>query len=66
MADARNSNLNTSRPLPSFLALLVEQHASGLLIASSDAARREIVVVAGEVRAARSTLEDEKLGMWLV
>ncbi len=66
MAETRKPNLNTSRPLPSFLAILAEQHASGLLVATSDAARREIVVVAGEVRAARSTLENEKLGLWLV
>jgi tetratricopeptide (TPR) repeat protein len=66
MTSSPSPNLKASRPLPSFLAVLVEQKASGLLVASSDAARREIVVVAGEVRAARSTLEDEKLGMWLV
>jgi hypothetical protein len=45
---------------------LVNENASGCLVAISDGVQREIVFVDGEIRAARSNLEDEKLGMWLV
>lgn len=66
MTEHRTPSLHVNQPLPSYLALLAERSASGVLAASSDDARREIVVVGGEVRAARSSLEDEKLGLWLV
>jgi hypothetical protein len=45
---------------------LVNESASGCLVALSEGAQREIVFVEGEIRAARSNLEEEKLGLWLV
>ncbi len=53
-------------PLPDLMAQLAAGRASGVLVASADTVRREIVFVNGEIRAARSTDEDEKLGKWLV
>lgn len=58
--------LHASQPLPTYLALLAASQASGVLAATSDGSRREIVLVNGEIRATRSALEEEKLGMWLV
>jgi tetratricopeptide (TPR) repeat protein len=55
-----------ARPLPSWLARLAAARATGALVAVSGDARREILLTNGEVRAARSDVEDEKLGMWLV
>ncbi|MFV2073468.1 MAG: DUF4388 domain-containing protein [Thermoanaerobaculales bacterium] len=55
-----------SQPLPSLMARLTEESATGVLVAVSEGARREIVFVDGEIRAARSDLEEEKLGLWLV
>ena len=48
------------------MAKLAGEHSTGTLVIGSDEARREIFFVNGEVRAARSNLEDEMLGMWLV
>jgi tetratricopeptide (TPR) repeat protein len=48
------------------MAELTQRKATGLLAAVTDSTRREILWVNGEIRAARSSAEDEKLGMWLV
>jgi len=53
-------------PLPEFLGDLVRRKASGILTAMGVEAHRGIVLVDGEVKAARSTLEKEKLGLFLV
>lgn len=58
--------LQPSQPLPTYLALLAASRASGVLVATSGAERREVVLVNGEIRATRSALEPEKLGTWLV
>lgn len=55
-----------NRPLPSVMADLARTKVTGSLVASSGEARREIMFTNGEVRAARSHVEEEKLGMWLV
>ena len=54
------------RPLPSWLAELAADKATGSLISTSGDAQREVLLTNGEVRAARSQVEGEKLGMWLV
>jgi len=58
--------LHQTRPLPEYMSLLAKNRSSGLLVSTSDSDGREIVFVDGEVRAARSSLEEEKLGRWLV
>jgi curved DNA-binding protein CbpA len=40
--------------------------STGVLVTTSNSVQREIVFVNGEIRAARSAAEQEKLGMWLV
>ena len=55
-----------ARPLASWLARLSAARATGFLVAVAGDERREILLTNGEVRAARSQVEDEKLGMWLV
>ena len=55
-----------SRPLPEILSELVQDKATGILTAMGVEAHRGIVLVDGEVTAARSTLEEEKLGLFLV
>ncbi|MDH3812868.1 MAG: tetratricopeptide repeat protein [Acidobacteriota bacterium] len=54
------------RPLPSMMADLVKAGVTGALSATTDAAVREIMYTRGEIRAARSYVEEEKLGAWLV
>ena len=53
-------------PLPTVMADLVSQKATGSLVATSDGLIREIRFTNGEIRAARSHIEEEKLGLWLV
>jgi tetratricopeptide (TPR) repeat protein len=48
------------------MADLVKRRATGSLVATSDDVVREILFTSGEIRAARSQIESEKLGMWLV
>lgn len=48
------------------MAGLAADKSTGTLVIGSDDARREIFFVNGEIRAARSNLEIEMLGMWLV
>lgn len=55
-----------TRPLPEILSDLVQQQASGILTAMGAEAHRGIVLINGDVKAARSTLEEEKLGLFLV
>lgn len=55
-----------SRPLPEILSDLVQQKASGILTAMGAEAHRGIVLIDGDIKAARSTLESEKLGLFLV
>jgi tetratricopeptide (TPR) repeat protein len=59
-------NLNDTLPLPECLSALANNRSSGVLSAHSGDITREILIVDGEVRAARSDLEEEKFGMWLV
>jgi curved DNA-binding protein CbpA len=53
-------------PLPTRMARLASESATGTLVIASDQVRREIFFVNGEIRAAKSNDEDEMLGMWLV
>ncbi len=55
-----------AQPLPARMARLAADHATGTLVIGSEDARREIFFVNGEIRAARSNVESEMLGMWLV
>jgi tetratricopeptide (TPR) repeat protein len=54
------------QPLPSMMADLAQKKVTGALVATSEGSTREILFTRGEIRAARSQLEAEKLGMWLV
>jgi curved DNA-binding protein CbpA len=56
----------TSRPLPEYMSLLAKNRSTGILVAASSDARRDFVFVNGELRAATSSLEEEKLGLFLV
>jgi tetratricopeptide (TPR) repeat protein len=60
------SSADPARPLPDTMAQIAADRSTGVLVAAADAIQREIVFVKGEIRAARSDAEDEKLGMWLV
>jgi len=55
-----------ARPLPTRMAGLAADQSTGTLVIGSEEARREIFFVNGEIRAARSNIEGEMLGMWLV
>jgi curved DNA-binding protein CbpA len=55
-----------SRPLPSVMADLARDGVTGVLSATVGDETREILYTRGEIRAARSYVEDEKLGAWLV
>lgn len=65
-ADGSSSSTVFSQPLPTRMAKLASENATGTLIISAGDARREIFFVMGEIRAARSNVEDEMLGKWLV
>lgn len=54
------------RPLPTLMAELAAARATGSLKAVAGSSGREILFTNGEIRAARSHQEEEKLGMWLV
>ncbi len=54
------------RPLPTLMAEFAAARATGSLQAASGSSMREILFTNGEIRAARSQMEEEKLGMWLV
>ncbi|MEN8164480.1 MAG: DUF4388 domain-containing protein [Acidobacteriota bacterium] len=53
-------------PLPNILSLLNTEKKTGKLTVESTAASRDLLFVDGELRAARSSSENEKLGSWLV
>ncbi len=55
-----------TRPFPEILADLVRGGASGVLTAMGVEAHRGVVIVDGEIVAARSSREDERLGRFLV
>jgi tetratricopeptide (TPR) repeat protein len=52
--------------LPEVMALLARDAYTGSLVATTSEGRREILYTDGEIRAARSHVEEEKLGRWLV
>jgi tetratricopeptide (TPR) repeat protein len=58
--------MKTNLPLPSMMADLAKAGVTGALSSTADAATREIMFTKGEIRAARSYVEEEKLGTWLV
>ena len=58
--------MKDNRPLPSMMADLAKAGVTGALSTTADAAVREIMYTKGEIRAARSYVEEEKLGTWLV
>ena len=66
MGSHEATRLDQSTALPGHMAVLAGSSATGVLAAATETARREILYVNGEIRAARSSSEDEKLGMWLV
>jgi len=55
-----------AQPLPTRMAGFAADQSTGTLVIGSEDARREIFFVNGEIRAARSNVEGEMLGMWLV
>ncbi len=64
---AKSPRRRSRRPLPEFMAQLVLTHATGVLQVENDAGeRRDVLFVEGEIRAARSHVEREMLGSWLV
>ncbi len=56
----------TGQQLPHTLSELKNDRATGTLQVATLTATRELLFVDGEIRAARSTAETEKLGSWLV
>ena len=65
MGGDETTRLETSAALPTHMAGLANETATGVLAAATDRARHEILFVNGGT-AARSSSEEEKLGMWLV
>lgn len=66
MVENDQAQLHLTRPLPDYMSSLAKSRATGALVASTDEVRRELIFVGGELRAACSSLEGEKLGLWLV
>jgi curved DNA-binding protein CbpA len=66
MTDGTARSLDTNKTLAVHMADLAAHGSTGVLAATAGTASREIMFVNGEIRAARSKLEEEKLGMWLV
>ncbi len=64
--DGGKLNLRRSRPLPDLMASVASRRSTGILAAVCGKAQRELIFVDGELRAARSNVEEEKLGSWLV
>lgn len=62
----RDAGQGFAQPLPSRMARLAAEQATGTLVIGVGDVRREIFFVNGEIRAARSNVEREMLGMWLV
>ena len=59
-------DLRRSRPLPDYMARVARSQSTGILTAFAGETLRELLFVDGELRAARSNSEEEKLGSWLV
>ncbi len=59
-------DLRRSLPLPELMAAVQHNRSTGILRSSDGSATRELIFVNGELRAAHSDLEEEKLGSWLV
>lgn len=66
MVETAQAQLHLTRPLPDYMSSLAKSRATGALVASTDEVRRELIFVNGELRAACSSLEEEKFGLWLV
>jgi tetratricopeptide (TPR) repeat protein len=66
MDDDTVVRLELSAALPDHMARLAREGSTGILAVATSRTRREILLVKGEIRAARSSAEEEKLGMWLV
>lgn len=64
--DADTLDLRRFRPLPDLMANVASQHRTGAITAISREGSRRLIFVEGELRSARSDIEDEKLGSWLV
>jgi len=65
-ADDGRLDLRRLQPLPDLMANVASQHRTGVIEAVSGPAQRSLIFMDGELRAARSNLEEEKLGSWLV
>ncbi|MCU0304206.1 MAG: DUF4388 domain-containing protein [Thermoanaerobaculales bacterium] len=55
-----------AQPLPTRMARLASSRSTGTMVIGADGRRREIFFVNGEIRAARSNVESEMIGKWLV
>jgi curved DNA-binding protein CbpA len=64
--DGGSSTTLFAQPLPTRMARLAAGHSTGTLVVGADGSRREVFFVNGEIRAARSNVESEMLGKWLV
>jgi hypothetical protein len=63
---AQDAQQEDSRPLPEIMASLHRAGVSGKLAVTTSSGCRELIFEGGSLRAARSSLEDEMLGSWLV
>ncbi|MCD4747801.1 MAG: hypothetical protein K8R59_00385 [Thermoanaerobaculales bacterium] len=66
MPNSKDLQQDTPSTLPDLLSFHVGNQSTGTFTSHSTDAERKIILVGGEVRAARSSLEKEKLGCWLV
>lgn len=66
MDDDTVARLDLKLALPDHMARQSRDGSTGILAVATSRTRREIMFVKGEIRAARSSAEEEKLGMWLV
>lgn len=66
MEAERGERLDIARAFPDHMARFAAERATGTLASATEHIRREVLFVNGEIRAARSSAEDEKLGLWLV
>ncbi len=61
-----NAEATAARPLPELMAEVSRRRDTGVLAVIGPRGRRELLFVNGELRAARSDIETERLGSWLV
>ncbi len=66
MPQKERPDLSKTQSFPGYLAHLSETRASGTLVVSSRNVQREFRLSLGEVRAARSNADGERLGAWLI